>query len=138
MTAALPALPEDPEDLRQYCQQLLTELSAQKALVAKLSHELALFRRHLYGRRSEQLEPAQLLLEFASWLTAMTEAAPAAAGATPDAPPAPPPPRPRSRHGRTPLPGPCSPAGAWSTRCRRSSARAGYAGAAREDRRRDE
>ena len=43
------------------------ELSAKQQLIDKLSHQLALFRRYLYGRRSEQLDPAQLLLEFASW-----------------------------------------------------------------------
>jgi transposase len=106
MTPAPAALPEDPADLRQYCLQLLAELSAQKDLVAKLSHELALFRRYLYGRRSEKLDgdPAQLLLEFASWLKAMP--APAeAAPPSPDPPPAAPgPARPRRGHGRTALP----------------------------------
>jgi transposase len=93
------ALPTDPADLHQYCLQLLAELHVQQDLVTKLSHQLALFRRYLYGRRSEQLDPAQLLLEFASWVQAQqAEAAPA--------PPLPPPstlPRPRG-HGRTPLP----------------------------------
>jgi len=51
------------------------------------------------GRRSEQLDPAQLLLEFASWMQAQQETT------TPPAPPvAPPPARPRPGHGRTPLP----------------------------------
>jgi len=101
MTTAPAALPEDPEDLRQYCRQLLTELSEQQQLVAKLSHELALFRRYLYGRRSEKLDPGQLLLEFAGWMKAMNEAAPAE---TTPAPPSPAPSRPRAGHGRTPLP----------------------------------
>ncbi len=72
--------------------------------IAKLSHELALFRRYLYGRRSEKLDPAQLLLEFASWVTALNEAAPAPAEAAPDPPAGPGPRRPRAGHGRTPLP----------------------------------
>jgi transposase len=98
MTATPTALPTDPDDLRHYCLQLLTELSEKQQLVDKLSHQLALFRRYLYGRRSEQLDPAQLLLEFASWVQAMKEE-------TTPAPPAPPaPPRPRAGHGRTPLP----------------------------------
>src|SRR5881397_3122841 len=101
MTAPPAVLPEDPEDLRQYCLQLLTELSEKQQLLDKLSHELALFRRYLYGRRSEQLDPAQLMLEFASWQQALNEAAPGAAPASPEAPPAP---RPRPGHGRTPLP----------------------------------
>jgi transposase len=101
MAMELAALPDTLEELRQYCAQLLAELSEQQQLVAKLSHELALFRRYLYGRRSEQLDPAQLMLEFASWRQALNEAAPGAAPASPEAPTAP---RPRPGHGRTPLP----------------------------------
>jgi transposase len=98
------ALPEDPEDLRQYCRQLLAELQAQHQLVAKLTHELQLFRGYLYGRRSERLtlDPAQLLLEFASWLKAMEAAPPA--DAAPSIPEASPPAQPRPGHGRRPLP----------------------------------
>lgn len=108
MAGAVPTLPEHPADLQQYCLQLLAELDAQKQLVAKLTHELALFRRYLYGRRSEKLDldPAQLLLEFASWLKAMNETGPAeseAAAAAPG-PEAGAMPRPRRGHGRTPLP----------------------------------
>jgi transposase len=105
MATALAVLPEDPTDLRQFCTQLLAELSAKQQLIEKLTHELALFRRYLYGQRSERLDPAQLLLEFTSWLTAMNAAAPAAAPVTPPMPPAAPAPaRPRPGHGRTPLP----------------------------------
>ena len=82
MAMALAALPDTLEELRQYCAQLLAELSEQHQLVAKLSHELALFRRYLYGRRSEQLDPAQLMLEFASWRQALHEAAPGPAPGT--------------------------------------------------------
>src|SRR5712691_8731245 len=77
MTVALHVLPEHPADLREYCLQLLTEVTAQQQLIAKLSHELDLFRRYVYGRRSEKLDPAQLLLEFVGWLKAMTEPVPA-------------------------------------------------------------
>ena len=98
MTAMPDAVPTDPEDLRQYCQQLLAELGDKQQLIDKLTHQLALFRRYLYGRRSEHLDPAQLLLEFASWVHAQgTEAMP------PPPPVAPASPRPRG-HGRTPLP----------------------------------
>jgi hypothetical protein len=99
MALALEALPQDPEDLRQYCAQLLAELTEKTQLIDKLTHELALFRRYLYGRRSEQLDPAQLLLEFASWAKAVNEAAPGR-----PSPPPPAPPRPRRGHGRQPLP----------------------------------
>jgi transposase len=98
MVATRDALPTDPEDLRQYCAQLLAELGDKQQLIDKLPHQLALFRRYLYGRRSEQLDPAQLLLEFASWVQAQEAAAPA------PLPPAPAPARPRPGHGRTPLP----------------------------------
>jgi hypothetical protein len=100
MAATPDALPTDPEDLRQYCAQLLTELGDKQQLIDKLTHQLALFRRYLYGRRSEQLDPAQLLLEFASWVQAQ-EAAAAPAVPTPASPA---PARPRPGHGRTPLP----------------------------------
>ena len=105
MATVLSALPEDQTDLRQYCAQLLAELSAKNQLIEKLSHELALFRRYLYGRRSEQLDPGQLMLEFASWVKAMNEAAPAD-GSTDSTPSsdAPSTPRPRPGHGRKPLP----------------------------------
>jgi transposase len=98
------ALPEDPEDLRQYCRQLLAELQAQQQLVAKLAHELQLFRRSLYGRRSERLtlDPAQLMLEFASWLQAMQDAPPAAMA--PSIPAGSAPAGPRPGHGRHRLP----------------------------------
>ncbi len=108
MASAVPVLPEHPADLRAYCLQLLTELTAQQQLVAKLSHELELFRRYVYGRRSEKLDPAQLLLEFASWLKAMNETAPADGDGAHDALPSLPAPalsRPRPGHGRKPLPG---------------------------------
>jgi transposase len=96
-------LPEDPADLRPFCEQLLAELADQQHLIDKLTHELALFRRYLYGRRSEQLtlDPAQLLLEYTSWLKALNTAATPAADPTPDVTPPPPP---RRGHGRTPLP----------------------------------
>jgi transposase len=98
MTAAAPALPENPADLRQYCLQLLAELGEKQQLIDKLGHQLALFRRYLYGRRSEQLDPAQLVLEFASWAPAQPP------DPAPVAPPPPAPVRPRAGHGRAPLP----------------------------------
>src|SRR6266704_5505266 len=106
MTMARHVLPEHPADLREYCLQLLTEVTEQQQLIAKLSHELELFRRYVYGRRSEKLDPAQLLLEFAGWLKALNETAPAEAAGAPDAPPSPPAPAPpQPGHGRKPLPG---------------------------------
>jgi transposase len=100
----LPALPQEPEDLRALCRQLLTELTAKDQVIEKLSHELALFRRYLYGRRSEKLDPGQLLLEFATWLRTQPEplTAPVEPAPAPAAPPTPT--RPRAGHGRQPLP----------------------------------
>jgi transposase len=103
MTPARAVLPEDPTDLRQFCTQLLAELDTKQQLIEKLTHELGLFRRYLYGRRSEQLDPAQLMLEFATWLTAMNAATPAVAPAEPPAGPTAPPTA-RRGHGRKPLP----------------------------------
>jgi transposase len=103
MASELDALPHHPEDLRQYCLQLLAALQEKDGIIEKLSHQLELFRRYLYGRRSEKLDPAQLMLEFASWVKALNEttlatAAPAAAPSpTADA-------RRQRGHGRTPLP----------------------------------
>jgi transposase len=101
---ALPTRPEHPDDLRQYGAQLLTERHEKTQLVEKLTHELARFRRYRSGRRSERLDvdPAQLLLEFASWLKAMPEATPVDAG--PSIPAPAPPARPRPGHGRQRLP----------------------------------
>lgn len=100
MATPLDALPTDPADLRPYCEQLLATLGEKDQLIEKLTHQLALFRRYLYGRRSEQLDPGQLLLEFASWVHAQQTA-----GAAPAAPPPVVAPAPARRgHGRTPLP----------------------------------
>jgi transposase len=98
------ALPEHPDDLRQYCAQLLAELHDKTQLIEKLTHELALFRRYLYGRRSEQLDPGQLLLEFTSWLKAQNETASADVPVTPTRSAAPPTAGPRAGHGRQRLP----------------------------------
>src|SRR5712691_10313809 len=108
MTVAHHVLPEHPADLREYCLQLLTELADHQQLIAKLSHVLELFRRYVYGRRSEKLDPAQLLLEFAGWLKAMNGTMPAEGEGANDAPLNPLVPAlalPRPGHGRKPLPG---------------------------------
>jgi transposase len=101
MTVAPAALPDNPADLQEYCRQLLAELNEKQQLIDKLTHQLALFPRYLYGSRSEQLDPAQLLLEFASWMESRN-AGPVAAPPTPPAPQGPAHTRPG--HGRTPLP----------------------------------
>ena len=49
MALAPATLPDDPADLQQYCRQLLAELGEKQQLIDKLSHQLALFRRYVYG-----------------------------------------------------------------------------------------
>ncbi len=48
-------LPEDPRVLRQMVLQLLANLDT-------LQHELLWYKRHLFGRRSEKLDPDQQML----------------------------------------------------------------------------
>jgi transposase len=103
MASDADALPQHSDDLRQYCRELLAALDEKDHVIEKLSHQLDLFRRYLYGRRSEKLDPAQLMLEFASWAKAMNEATPAA-DTTADTTPPPAATRPRGGHGRKPLP----------------------------------
>jgi transposase len=57
-------IPDDPALLRRFTITVLEELRENRKLVAKLTHEIELFRRHLYGRRSETIDPAQLALAF--------------------------------------------------------------------------
>lgn len=101
------SLPEHPDDLREYCLRLLTELAEKNHHIEKLRHELELFKRTLYGRRSEKLDPGQLMLEFANWIKARN-AASADATTDPPVPISPPPPAcpapERPGHGRPRLP----------------------------------
>ena len=100
------ALPAHPDDLREYCLRLLTELAEKDHHIEKLRHELELFKRTLYGRRSEKLDPGQLMLEFAAWIKARN-ATDTDAAADPPVPIAPPPARSapdRPGHGRPRLP----------------------------------
>lgn len=87
-------LPDDLGLLKQIVRELLSTLEGREALIRKLEHQLERLRRHQFGRRSEKVDAAQLLLAFARSQEA--EAAP---------PPAPPKPkRKREGHGRKPLP----------------------------------
>ena len=67
------AIPNDPALLRQYTITVLEELRENRKLVAKLTHEIELFRRYLYGRRSETIDPAQLALAFPQIRSALPE-----------------------------------------------------------------
>src|SRR5437588_864190 len=97
-------LPDDLETAHQLIRELLETLSQQIPLNAKLQHQLEQLLRQRYGRKSEQVDPAQLLL-FAQEILA--QAGPEAPTPKPDSAPEPTPsptrPKPNG-HGRKPLP----------------------------------
>jgi transposase len=84
-------LPDDPQVLRQMVLQLLGN-------VEDLQQQLVWYQRHLFGRRSEKLDPNQTLL-----FELLAQAAPTPAVA-PTAPVAKSPAKPSRRNGRVPLP----------------------------------
>src|SRR3954471_21039222 len=103
ITAAGP-LPDDLDAAHQLIRELLETLGQQIHLNAKLQHQLEQLLRQRYGRKSERVDPAQLLL-FAREILAQAEPETTPHPApTPE--PAPPPsaPRPKKGHGRKPLP----------------------------------
>src|SRR5258708_28451593 len=100
-------LPDDIETAHQLIRELLETLGQQIHLNAKLQHQLEQLLRQRYGRKSERVDPAQLLL-FAQEILAQAKAEPEP---TPQSHPAPelplPPdaPRPQKKgHGRKPPP----------------------------------
>src|SRR3974390_1589335 len=110
MTTTLDDLPSDIDTCHQLIRELLESLAAQTYLNEKLQHQLEQILRQRYGRKTEKLDPAQLLL-FAREILAAKETTtpePAPLTDTPptDTPPAPAPSSPRKKkgHGRKPLP----------------------------------
>ena len=104
ITAADP-LPDDLETAHQLIRELLATLGEQIHLNDKLQHQLEQLLRHRFGRKSERVDPAQLLL-FAQEILAQADSEPAP---TPAPSPEPQPTAPRSAskkngHGRKPLP----------------------------------
>ena len=95
-------LPDDIETAHQLIRELLATLRQQTHLNATLQHQLEQLLRRIYGRKSEKLDPNQLLL-FARELLEATESQ-----TTPEPTPAPAAPSPANRptkgHGRKPLP----------------------------------
>jgi transposase len=103
--ATLDELPDDLETCHQLIRELFASLSQQTHLNEKLQHQLEQLLRARYGRKSEKLDPAQLLL-FAQEILAGSAAPPlpttppaeqpaaAAEGAAPK----------KDGHGRKPLP----------------------------------
>lgn len=94
MTIDLASLATDVPFLHQMVRDFAAVLQERDARIHELEHQLAVLRRSHFGRRSERLDPNQLLL--------FGEVAEAPA---PPRPPAPAPrPKPKKGHGRRPLP----------------------------------
>src|SRR3954462_12402346 len=96
-------LPDDIETAHRLIRELLETLRQQTHLNDRLQHQLEQLLRRLYGRKSEKLDPNQLLLfarevlEAAGPGTPELEPAPEPAAPSPTKPPA-------QGHGRKPLP----------------------------------
>jgi transposase len=98
-------LPTDLETCHQLIRELLESLSRQSHLNEKLQHQLEQLLRRIYGRKSEKIDPSQLLL-FAQEILAASETVPLSATPQADTAPAstePIPPK-KNGHGRKPLP----------------------------------
>ena len=94
-------LPDDLEAAHRLIRELLATLRAQTHLNDKLQHQLELLLRRIYGRKSEKIDPAQLLL----FAREILEAGGPALAPAPEPEPAPPTSKPKPPgHGRKPLP----------------------------------
>src|SRR5665809_90648 len=51
------SLPEDPAELREAAEELVSLVKSQALRIAKLEHQLSGLRRHRFGARSESLDP---------------------------------------------------------------------------------
>src|SRR5271154_4537027 len=98
-------LPDDLETAHQLIRELLKTLAQQIHLNDKLQHQLEQLLRQRYGKKTEQIDPAQLLL-FAQEILAQAEATPTPASPSEPTPaPTPIPSAPQKNgHGRKPLP----------------------------------
>ncbi|MFC1806571.1 IS66 family transposase [Planctomycetota bacterium] len=94
MTLDFDNLPDDLAFLKQMVHDLAVALRDQQERTKQLEHQLALLRRHQFGRKSEKIDPAQLLLAFAQ----LEDDAELPPPPEPSAKPAP------KGHGRKPLP----------------------------------
>lgn len=72
-----PQLPTDPQALRQCVLELLSTLQERDRRIGQLSSQLEALKRRLFGKRSEKLDPDQLLLELGAWLITQPPEAPA-------------------------------------------------------------
>src|SRR6476659_9442270 len=96
-------LPDDLETAHQLIRELLETLGQQLHLNAKLQHQLEQLLRQRYGRKSERVDPAQLLL-FAQGILAQAEPEPEPDPASEPTSPPSAPQRKKNGHGRKPLP----------------------------------
>src|SRR3954462_14945986 len=76
MTTTACDLPDDLATAHELIRELAKRVHTQGHLIAKLQHQLEQLLRHRFGRKSEKLDPAQLLL-FAREILAELGAAPA-------------------------------------------------------------
>jgi transposase len=99
-------LPQDIESAHRLIRELLISLHQQAHLNEKLQHQLELLLRRLYGKKSEKLDPNQLLLFAREILQAgTTEITPEPKLETTPEPPTSSPAKPPIKgHGRKPLP----------------------------------
>src|SRR3974390_1161489 len=102
MTTTPHDLPDDLPTAHELIRELAETVHAQGHLIAKLQHQLEQLLRHRYGRKSEKIDPDQLLLfarEILAGLgAAPTEAEPERAAEAPAAPAK------KDGHGRKHLP----------------------------------
>lgn len=94
MTVDLDHLPDDLALLKELVREMAGAIQALEKRNQALEHQLDRLRRHQFGRKSEKIDPRQLLLAFAQ-----LEDEP-----EPPPPPEPPPKRRKKGHGRKPLP----------------------------------
>ena len=66
-------LPEDPAELREAAEGLVSLVKSQALRIAKLEHQLAGLRRHRFGSTSESLDQLQLSLEDEEIAAAQTD-----------------------------------------------------------------
>ncbi len=110
MTTTPNELPDDLATAHELIRELAQTVHTQEHLIAKLQHQLEQLLRQRYGRRSEKLDPDQLLLFAREILTAMGTEPAAEASATAESAPPEQPAEPASNpikkngHGRKPLP----------------------------------
>jgi transposase len=93
-------LPGDAEILQTIVRQLLESLKNLELRNKQLAHQLARLQRWQFGKKSEKIDPAQLLLAFQELQALQKEAE----EATEEPEEKPEPPRKRRGHGRRPLP----------------------------------